>query len=140
MQFVAYSNSILDNMPEPLLVLSHDMKVQFANQSFYRTFKVKKEQTTDKLIYDLGNGQWNIPDLRRLLSEILPENTSFDNFIVEHDFPGIGKRTIALFARRLQSGDRESEWIMLVMKDMTEKNARTAVEEEDAACRNPKAI
>jgi len=116
-----FSNSILDTMREPMIVLDGDLIVQTANQAFYRVFQVNREQTDGKMIFDLGNGQWDIPELRKLLGEILPKNSHFDDFLVEHDFPGIGKRKILLNARRLQlnQGTRN---ILLAMEDVTERN------------------
>jgi hypothetical protein len=81
--------------------------VQSANRSFYRTFRVLPQETEGQLLYDLGNGQWDIPRLRTLLEEILPQEPSFDDYEVEHDFPDIGRKVMLLNARRLrQDGER----------------------------------
>jgi hypothetical protein len=85
------ADSIVDTVREPLLVLSADLLVRRANRSFYRTFAVTPEKTVDRLVYDLGDGQWDIPALRKLLEDILPQNTTFDDFEVTHDFPAIGR-------------------------------------------------
>jgi PAS domain-containing protein len=77
-----YAESIIETIREPLLVLDADLKVLSANRSFYTTFKVKPEETVGSYIYDLGNRQWDIPGLRKLFENILPQNTSFDNFEV----------------------------------------------------------
>ncbi len=114
-----YSNSILDTMREPMVVLDTDLKVQTVNQAFYRIFQESPEQTEGRMIYELGNGQWDIPELRTLLGEILPRDSDFRDFPVEHDFPGIGKRRILLNARRLQLGNQGTQRILLAMEDIT---------------------
>lgn len=116
---LAYANSILGTMREPMVVLDGDLRVLSVNQAFYHVFQVSPGQTGGKRLYDLGNGQWHIPELRRLLETILPQNSAFDDFLVEHDFPGIGKRRIMLNARRLQE-DRSAPKILLAMEDITE--------------------
>lgn len=116
-----YASSILDTMREPMVVLDGDLKVLSVNQAFYRTFRADKGQTEGKRIYELGNGQWDIPELRKLLGEILPQNSVFDDFLVEHEFPGIGKRRIMLNARRLQLNDTGTRKILLAMEDVTER-------------------
>jgi two-component system, chemotaxis family, CheB/CheR fusion protein len=91
--------------------------VQSANQSFYKTFNVDPAGTEGRLVYDLGNGQWDIPDLRRLLSEVLPDNDFFEDFEVEHDFPSIGRRSMLLNARRVD----HLQLILLAIEDITER-------------------
>src|SRR5437588_12450181 len=79
---------IIDTLRQPFLVLDSSLRVITGNRSFYETFGVEKEQTEGRFIYDLGDGQWNIPKLRELLEEILPQNHTFDDFEVEHEFEG----------------------------------------------------
>ena len=86
---------------EPLLVLDPNLRVVSANDSFYRHFQVRPEDTQGRLVYDLGNGQWNIPELRRLLDEVLPNDDHFDDYRVVHEFEGLGKREMCLNGRRL---------------------------------------
>ena len=81
-----FSESIINTVREPLIVLDQDLRVVTVSRSFYEVFKVKPEETVGQLIYDLGNKQWDIPKLRELLETILPEKTTFDNYEVEHDF------------------------------------------------------
>lgn len=118
-----YANSILDTMREPMIVLDSNLKVQSVNQAFYRIFRVNPEQTEGRVIYDLGNGQWDIPELRKLLGEILPMNSHFMDFRVEHDFPGIGKHIMLLNARRMELEDQGTQKILLAMEDITERGA-----------------
>ena len=115
------TSAIVDTMRYPLLVLTPDLRVDSANQAFLEEFQVDRKSTIGKLIYNLGDGQWNIPELRRLLEDILPNNSAFDDFEVTHDFGHIGRRTMLLNARRLQGDDDESLLIVLVIADITER-------------------
>jgi len=99
--FLEIHNNILGSIREPLILLDSGLKVVTANPSFYRTFNVKPDETEGALIYDLGNRQWDIPDLRKLLEDIFPQNTSFHDFEVEHDFETIGRKIMHLNARRI---------------------------------------
>jgi PAS domain S-box-containing protein len=116
-----YSESIIDTVREPLIVLNQDLRVVTASRSFYEFFKVKPEETVGQLIYDLGNKQWNIPKLRELLETILPQKATFDNYEVEHDFADIGKRTMLLNARQIQRASGKERIILLASEDITER-------------------
>ena len=96
-----YIKSVVDIMREPVLILDENLRVLAANNPFYRTFQVKKEETENKIVYELGNGQWNIPGLRKLLESILPQNTFFRGFEVDHDFPIIGRKVVMLNGREI---------------------------------------
>ena len=115
------ADSIVDTVREPLLVLSGDLTVQRANRSFYRTFAVTPEDTIDRLLYDLGDGQWDIPALRSLIEEVLPRNTSFDDFEVTHDFPSIGRKVMLLNARCIYREPNDTQFILLAFEDITER-------------------
>src|ERR1035437_4737806 len=97
-----FSENLINTVREPLIALDKDLRVVKASRSLYDFFKVTPNETIGTLIYDLGNGQWNIPKLRELLETILPEKTTFDNYEVEHDFSTIGKRIMLLNARQIQ--------------------------------------
>ena len=99
--FLDIFTNILSSVREPLVVLDADLKIVRANHAFYMAFCAKQEETEGVLIYDLGNGQWNIPRLRELLEKILPENTVFNDFEVEHSFDLIGPKIMHLNARRI---------------------------------------
>jgi two-component system cell cycle sensor histidine kinase PleC len=116
-----YSESIINTIREPLIVLDQDLRVVSASRSFYEVFKVKTGETVGHLIYDLGNKQWNIPRLRELLEDILPKEATFDNYEVEHDFPGIGRRTMLLNARRIPSPPEKPKVILLAIEDITRR-------------------
>jgi len=128
-----YAENIVDTVREPLIVLDADLKVISANRAFYQTFKTKPEETEGQLVYNIGNQQWNIPKLRKLLEEILPKNTAFDNLQVEHDFHHIGKRTMILNARRIPQPPAKPRIMLLAIEDITK---RRKVEEELRKHRN----
>jgi two-component system CheB/CheR fusion protein len=106
---------------EPLIALDQDLRVVSVSRSFYEVFKVKPEETVGQLIYDLGNKQWNIPKLRELLETILPQQTTFDNYEVEHDFTTIGRRIMLLNARQIQRASGKERIILLAIEDITER-------------------
>ena len=116
-----YSESIINTVREPLIVLDKDLRVVTASRSFYEVFKVKPEETVGQLIYDLGNRQWDIPALKTLLEEILPGNTKFEDFRIEHDFPNIGKKIMLLNARKVIDKSGQAKLILLAMEDITGK-------------------
>lgn len=122
-----YAESIIATLRHPFLVLDKHLRIKSANRSFYDTFQVSPEVTRERRVYDLGNGQWNIPRLRTLLEEIVPENATFEGFEVEHEFPTIGHRYMLLNARRILREDEESELILLGIEDVTD---RRQLEEE----------
>lgn len=121
-----YAENIVETVHSPLVVLSSDLKILTANHSFYASFKVTPEATIGNFIYDLGNRQWDIPRLRVLFEEILPNDTVFNGFEVEHDFPGIGRKTILLNAREIFRKNIGSHIILLAMEDITERKRAEA--------------
>src|ERR1700732_44696 len=123
-----YAQNIVDTVREPLLMLDSTLRVRSANNAFYQTFHVSSEETENRLIYELGNGQWDIPDLRTLLEDVVPKSSVFNDFELEHTFPVIGRRVMLLNARKLQAG-HHGELLVLAMEDVTE---RRRVEEEVA--------
>jgi len=114
-----YAESIIDAVHEPLVVLDGDLRVVSASKSFYDFFKVKPEETEKQLIYSLGNRQWDIPKLRELLEEIIPNNAAFYDFEVKHDFPDIGERIMMLNARRIPRPPEKPRVILLAIEDIT---------------------
>jgi formate hydrogenlyase transcriptional activator len=116
-----YTESIVKTIRESLLVLSAELKVISANQSFYQTFKVTAEETEGKFVYSIGNHQWDIHALRKLLEEIIPNNTHFNDFEVDHEFPAIGKKTMVLNARRIYREGKGTDMILLAIEDITER-------------------
>ncbi|MGA7877823.1 MAG: PAS domain-containing protein, partial [Desulfoferrobacter sp.] len=114
-----FAESIIDTVRESLLVLDSNLRVVSANRSFYRRFQTTREETENKRIYNLGNGRWNIPRLRELLEKIVDENTSFEDFEIEQDFPSIGPVKLLLNARRLPGGDHQPARVLLAIEDVT---------------------
>jgi two-component system CheB/CheR fusion protein len=113
--------AILETIREPFLILDAGFRVKLANQAFCRTFQVAPSETVNQVIFDLGNGQWDIPMLRALLEEILPKNCSFHDFKVEHHFPKIGHRVMLLNARRIVGEGHLTPFISLAFEDITGK-------------------
>ena len=116
-----YAEALVDTVREPLVVLDGDLRIHSANRSFYQVFKVKPEETLGEFIFDLGNRQWDIPKLRELLEEILPQNTKFNGFEVEHDFESIGKKVMLLNARRIARESEGTQLILLAIEDTTDR-------------------
>lgn len=123
----ALAQAIVNTIHEPFLVLDADLRVIMASRSFYDTFKVDPEQTRGCMLYALGDGQWDIAALRTLLETVIPQQTAMDDFEVEHDFPGVGRRTMLLNARRVVYETSPDTTILLAFTDVT---ARRAVERE----------
>ena len=119
--FLDIFNNILGSVREPLAVLDSGLKIIKVNDSFCRTFKVTREETEGSLIYDLGNRQWDIPRLRELLEDILPHNSTFHDFEVEHNFESIGHKIMHLNARRIYREFSGTRLIMLAIEDVTER-------------------
>jgi PAS domain-containing protein len=112
-----YAQKVVDASRDALLILGWDLRVKEANETFYTKFKVIPGETEGCLVYELGNGQWNIPKLRELLETILPQNSAFDDFEVEHEFESIGRRYMMLNARRID----HMQLILLAIEDMTDR-------------------
>ncbi len=112
-----FAEKLVDSVREAILVLGWDLRVHSANLSFYETFRVGAEESSGRLVYELGNGQWDIPELRLLLEDILPKKSDFDDFEVTHDFRGIGRRTMVLNGRRLD----HLNLIVLAIRDITDQ-------------------
>ncbi len=115
-----YAQNILATLRESFLVLDRDLRVVSANACFYQTFHVSPETTEGRLVYELGSGQWDIPALRTLLEELLPQNHEFNDFEVEHTFPDIGRKNMRLNARRVRKPGNHSELILLAIEDVTD--------------------
>jgi len=119
----ALADSILATAREPLLVLDPDLRVRSASPAFCRIFGVAPEAAIGRLLYELGGKQWDIPELRRLLQEILPRDQRIDDFRIHHAFDGIGLRTLQLNACRLQQADGQPPLILLAIQDVTDSEA-----------------
>jgi PAS domain S-box-containing protein len=121
---------LVETIREGLLVLEPDLTVRFANRSFCDTFAVAPEDTVGRKLYELGNGQWDIPKLRSLIETILPERATIEAFEVDHVFPSIGRRVMMLNARKVRRRGNNTKQILLAIEDIT---ARSRLEHERAA-------
>lgn len=117
-----YIKTVVDAVREPILILDKDFRVVVANEPFYRTFQVEPKDVENKNLYELGDGQWDIPALKKLLENILPKHTFFKGFEVIHKFPSIGRRVIILNARQIYIQEETAflPIILLAMEDITE--------------------
>ena len=113
------AEAVVDTIHEGLLILDASLRVRVANNGFYRTFGVAPEATINKLVYEVGDGQWNIPDLRRLLENVLPSNSHFENFQVSQGFPHTGHRVLSLNARKLHRRRNQEPLILLAIEDIS---------------------
>jgi len=119
--------AIVDTVREPLLVVDKQLRVLAASRSFYLTFKVTQDETEDRLLYELGDRQWDIPGLRTHLETIVPEHDVMDAYEVDRQFPKIGHRTMLLNARKVFYEGNSHTTMLLGIEDIT---ARRALEQE----------
>jgi two-component system CheB/CheR fusion protein len=129
--------SIVETVREPLLVLDDQLRVVSANQSFYRIFQVTPREVEQQLLYHLCHGAWNIPDLRRLLEEILPKHTSFQDFVVDSTFPRMGRKVLMLNGRRLEQDTSQPGRILLAMEEVRGREGTRKIEVEAKVERKP---
>ena len=118
-----YSTAMVETMRECVLVLDSHFRVLLASPGFHRTFQIKREETEGQILWELGNGDWNIFQVRDLLEKALPEKKEVVDFEVEHVFPTLGRKTMLLNARQLFQAEVESPKILLVIEDITERKA-----------------
>jgi two-component system CheB/CheR fusion protein len=118
-----YAEATIRTTRDPLLVLRADLRIESANDAFYKTFESKPKETENVLIYELDAGAWNVPELRKLLEDVIPQKRVFDDFEMTFDFTHIGRRTMLLNARRLDNASGTPERILLGMQDITESRA-----------------
>ncbi|MDI5897531.1 CheR family methyltransferase [Flavobacterium yafengii] len=117
-----YSEAIIATIHEPMLILNKNFHVISANKSFYKKFQVDKDETEGKLLFDLGNKQWNITKLREVLNDIFSKNSSFENFEVTHTFSGIGERIMLLNAHLIIQKTNSEQLILLAIEDITDRS------------------
>lgn len=128
--FIENFGAILDSIRGPVLILDNHFRVIRANRSFYQTFNVNADETEGTIIYDLGDKQWDIPKLRDLLENILPENSIFEDFEVEHTFESIGRKIMHLNAHKIEQEISQTQLIFLAIEDVTEREYYTKDLEE----------
>jgi two-component system CheB/CheR fusion protein len=128
-----FAEAIVETVREPLVILNQNLQVIKANKSFYGTFGAAREETENRLIYDLGNGQWNIPKLRELLENILPAHATFRDFEVTHEFEHVGRKVMLLNASEIFNPNAQARTILLAIEDTTDrKQAEEALQKTNA--------
>jgi len=127
------ADAIVDTVREPLVVLDRNLRVVTASRSFYQTFGVERQHTEGRMFYELGDGQWNIPALRKLLEEVIPKHHIIEAYAVEHEFPTIGRRMMLLNARQVFDEKHPDLTLLLAIEDVTER--RNAEREKDELLR-----
>lgn len=118
---LAYAENIIATLREPFVVLDRSLRVHTANAAFYRAFHVSKEETEGRFVYDLGNGQWDIPRLRTLLPQVMSTSNPIEDFEVEHVFPTLGQRNMLLNARRFPPDSDDPDLVLLAIEDVTDR-------------------
>jgi two-component sensor histidine kinase len=119
----ALAQAIVDTVREPLLVLDRELSVVVASRSFYSRFQMLREDVEGRAVYMLGDGQWDIPELRILLEQVLPQHSVMEGYQVEHDFAGSGHRIMLLNARSVFFESSAERLILLAMEDVTQWRA-----------------
>ena len=133
---LAYAENIIATLREPFVVLDKSLRVRTANAAFYRDFQASKEETEGRFVYELGNGQWDIPQLRTLLLQVLSNSHPVEDFEVEHVFPSLGRRSMLLNARRFPPDGDDAELILLAIEDDTvHRHAEAAVQDSEVRYR-----
>jgi len=123
---LAYAENIIATLREPFVVLDKSLRVRTANAAFYQDFHVSKEETQGRFVYDLGNGQWDIPQLRTLLLQVLSNSHPVEDFEVEHAFPALGRRNMLLNARRFPPESNDPDLVLLAIEDITDRRLAEA--------------
>ena len=118
---------IIATIREPLLILDDTFRIKMASRSFYETFRVTAALTEGRIFYEVGNGQWDIPELRAVLEDVVSKESAVENFEVSRDFPALGLRAMSLSARKLRREGNPAALILLAIEDVT---ARKQIEEE----------
>jgi len=133
---LAYAENIIATLREPFLVLDNTLRVRTSNAAFYHDFHVSKEETEGRFVYELGDGQWDIPDLRTLLNQILSTKNPVEDFEMEHVFPVIGQKNMLLNARRFPPDSDDPSLVLLAIEDITERRrAETAIKHSEVRYR-----
>ena len=132
------AEAIVDTVREPLLGLDDGLRVIAASRSFYRTFGVEPQNTQGRKLYELGDGQWNIPTLRTVLEDVIPKQRAVEAYEVEHEFPTIGRRVMLLNARKVFDEDGSAAALLLAIEDVTQR--RDADREKDELLRQKEVL
>ena len=126
---LAYAENVIATLREPFVVLDNSLRIRTANEAFYRGFHASKVETEGRFVYELGNGQWDTPQLRTLLSQVLANSHPVEDFEVDHTFPALGRRNMLLNARRFPPDSKEPELVLLAIEDITDRRRSEAAME-----------
>ena len=118
------TQSIVDTIRDPLVVLEGDMTIVTASKAFRTMFGITEAQTRGRRLADLGQHQWDVPALRHLMEKVLPENKPFESFEIEDNFPGLGRRVFNLNARKISQPGNHANRLLLVFEDITDRKQR----------------
>lgn len=118
------AQGVVDTMTQPIVVLDQTLCISTANNAFLKAFKVERDDILGQSFFDLGNGQWDIPELRQLIAAVIPKAAAVIGYEVVHEFPTIGRRTFLVDARRLVHPDDNSTNILVLFDDVTERQRR----------------
>jgi PAS domain S-box-containing protein len=119
----ALAQAIVDTVRDPLVVLDQDLRVVTANRAFHQAFRMNRQDIQGRPVYGLGNGQWDIPELRLLLEDVAPRHAVMEGYEVERDFPLIGRRSMLLSAREVFNQGNAGKLILLAIEDVTDRRA-----------------
>lgn len=115
------SLDLVETIREGLLVLEPDLTIRFANHSFCSTFAVTPDVVIGHKLYEIGNGQWDIPKLRSALETIVSGPATIEAFEVEQVFQSIGQRVMLLNARKISRPSNTVKQILLAIEDVTQR-------------------
>lgn len=118
------TQSIVDTIRDPLVVLENDMTIVTASRAFLTMFGITEAETRGRRVADLGQHQWDVPALRHLMEKVLPENKPIESFEIEDDFPGLGRRVFNLNARKISQPGNHANRMLLVFEDITDRKQR----------------
>jgi two-component system CheB/CheR fusion protein len=119
-----YADAIVDTVREPMVVLDSELRVRRANRAFWQTFRTVPADTQNRRIDELGDGQWDIPDLRKQLQTVSQNTGRLENYRVEHEFPGVGRRVMLLNARAMRLDDGRNGLVLLAFEDVTDRDRK----------------
>ena len=127
-----YAEAIVETVPAPIVLFSSNLKVRTANQAFYELFQLSREETQDQSVYDFGERQWNFPQLREPLEEILAKRTPINNLEIDHEYPKIGRKVLLLNARAIQHRHSREQLILVSFEDITARREAESVVRKQA--------
>lgn len=118
-----YTHRLIEAMDQPLVILSKRLRLLSANEAFYQMFRIRREESDGQVLFNLGEGQWNIPALKKALKESLPDDLADRTIEVEHAFPLLGKKRLKIGLHKINLKENavieEEELILLFVEELT---------------------